>query len=72
METELYGVPIECGRWEYRGFIIEERPELKLIVKSDSGILEEVQQEFTYNLNVYRLGALNSIRKMIDQYIDKK
>lgn len=72
METELYGVTTECERWHYRGFIIEERPGLKLVVKSPSNIMEGVEQEFTYNLNAYRLGALNSIRKKIDQHLDKK
>lgn len=71
METELYGVTIECKKWQYRGFTIEERPGLKLIVKSTSGILEALEQEFTYNLHVYRLGALNSIRKKIDQHLEE-
>jgi hypothetical protein len=72
METELYGVTVECEKWQYRGFIIEERPDLSLVIKSPSGVLEGVKQEFTYNLYVYRLGALNSIRKMIDQDLDEK
>jgi len=70
MENMLYGIPTEQYRWKYRGFTITESDDLILVVQSPEGkIIEELNQEFTYNLWAYRLGALNTIHKKIDHYL---
>ena len=72
MDNELYGIPVKKREWQYRGFTIEENPGLKLVVKTSNRTIDELGQEFTYNLTAYRIGALNAVLKNIDRYIQSE